>query len=80
MGMSVRVTVPVDPERAAEFDRAFGRLAEIVDLGEVDERQPAGARRHTVHQHQFVFAGAQPDAEGGGRMVCGAGPSVAACF
>lgn len=34
------MTVPVDPERAAEFDRAFGRLAEIVDLSEADERHP----------------------------------------
>lgn len=51
--MAARVKVAVDVERDAEFDRAFGRLAELVDLSEADERHPV--RGNAVYTTSVVL-------------------------
>lgn len=51
--MAAKKKVPVDPDRDAQFDRAFERLTELVDLGQADELHPV--RGNAVYTSSVVL-------------------------
>lgn len=62
--MAIKDRVPVDPQREAEFDGAFGLLAELVDLSEADRLFPlAGQAIYTtsVVLWMLVYQRMSPD-------------------